>query len=66
MIRRLWRWLIDDDPDQFLRESAAELAATMRDLTDEQCVDLHSRYPQFWWQANRVAACVAMRSRESR
>ncbi|MGA4989927.1 hypothetical protein [Nonomuraea bangladeshensis] len=66
MIRRFWSWLLDDDPDRFLRESAADLAESMRGLSDEQCADLFNRYPEFWWQASRVRACVDVRPGESR
>ncbi|MFB4265354.1 hypothetical protein [Nonomuraea sp. GTA35] len=66
MIRRLWRWLIDDDRDAFLRESASLMADQMRKLTDQQQADLFATAPEVWWHANRVAACVDLRAKAGR
>jgi hypothetical protein len=63
VIRRFWRWFIDDDPDLPLRESAALLATEVHKMSLEQQADLFNRYGQLWWQVNRVAACVDMRER---
>ncbi|MEV0994619.1 hypothetical protein [Nonomuraea sp. NPDC050202] len=65
MIRRLWRWLVEDGDHAILHQTAADLAGEIRKLTDEQQRNLFSRYTQFWWQANRVAACVDVRAGES-
>jgi hypothetical protein len=62
----LWRWLVEDDDHALLHQAAADLAAEIRTLTDEQQRDLFARYTHFWWQANRVAACVDARAGESR
>lgn len=65
MIRRFWRWLIEDDRAEFLRESARLLAVEIHRLSDEQQRDLFTRYPQLWWHVNRVAACVEMQAGEA-
>ena len=65
MIRRFWRWFIEDDRADVLYESARFLAAEIRNLDDEQQRDLLARYPHFWWQANRVAVCVEMQEEEA-
>jgi hypothetical protein len=57
---------VEDDDHALLRQAAADLAAEIRKLTDDQQRDLFARYTQFWWQANRVAACVDVRAGESR
>jgi hypothetical protein len=64
VIRRFWRWLIEDDRTDLLRESARLLAAEIHKLDDEQQHDLYARYPYFWWHVNRVAACVEMQTEE--